>query len=239
MMKLQLKRLIICSIFASAFIIMALRANAFMLPVVDFGSIAKLIDQIEQTKTQTKYIKAQLESLKGNQYQWSNAQALINDLGSVVSRTNGLAYNARDLDKQFRSAYPGYKPPTNYSQQYKENVNLTQNTLNGILQSIGTNAQSFQSDNARLSFLQRQSQSAQGQTQAIQAATQIASETVSQIHLLRQAVIAQSNAETTYFATQIQNEANGRAELEKVIKAGSTTVPPYGHSGHYLASPNF
>jgi P-type conjugative transfer protein TrbJ len=192
-----------------------------------------------QLRQQTQYIQQQLKMLKGDQYQWSNAQPLINHLGSIVNQTNGIAYSAANLHQKFQQAYPGYQAPQDFNQQYKHNINMTQNTLNGVLQSMGASAHDFQSENARLAFLQRQSQRAQGQTQAIQASSQIASEMVSQIQLLRQTVIAQSNAQTAYYATQIQNEASSQAELEKIINSGSTNVPSYGSSGQQLNVPNF
>jgi hypothetical protein len=59
------------------------------------------------------------------------------------------------------------------------------------------------------------------------------------MQLLRQSVMAQSNAQTTYYANQIQNQASGRAEIEKVICGGSQRVPAYGSSGHHLQCPDF
>lgn len=216
----------------------AYSANA-TLPVIDYATLIQLGNQLMQLKQQTQYIQQQIQMLKGDQYQWSNAQGLINNLGSIVNQTNGIAYSASNVNQKFQQAYPGYQAPQDFNQQYKNNVNMTQNTLNGVLQSMGSSAQDFQSENTRLAFLQRQSQSAQGQTQAIQASAQIASEMVSQIQLLRQTVIAQSNAQTAYYATQIQNDASSKAELEKVINSGSTNVPSYGSSGHQLNSPDF
>lgn len=213
-------------------------ANATM-PVIDFAALIQLAEQLAQMKAETQYIQQELQVLQGNQYQWGNAQGLINNLGAVVQQTNGIAYSASNISQKFQQAYPGYQAPQNYSQQYKDNTNMTLNTLNGVLQSVGTSAQDFESENTRLAFLQRQSQSAQGQTQAIQAASQIASETVSQIQLLRQTVIAQTNAQTAYYATKVQNDASRQAELEKVMTAGSTTVPTYGTSGHTLNAPDF
>jgi P-type conjugative transfer protein TrbJ len=209
-----------------------------MLPVIDAASLIQLGNQLMQLKEQTKLIQIQLQQLKGDQYEWSNAQGLINNLGSVVSQTNGISYNASNIDGKFRQAYPGYQPPQNYSQQYKDNSNMTLNTLNGVLQSMGTSSQDFQNENVRLKFLQQQSQNAEGQMQAIQASSQIASEMVSQIQILRQTVIAQSNAQTAYYATQVQKDASERAELDKVISSGSTTMPAYGTSGHPLNPPS-
>lgn len=208
-------------------------------PVIDYAAIAQLTSQLTQLKTQTEYIQQQLKVLDTNQYQWSNAQGLINQLGTIVNQTNGIAYSGKDINQRFQQAYPGYQAPTDFNQQYQNNVNTTQNTLNGVLQSVGANAADFENENKRLAFLQLQSQSAQGQTQAIQASSQIASETVTQIQLLRQITIAQTNAQTAYYATRLQNEASARAEQDEILQGGSRKIVPYGSSGHYLSSPNF
>lgn len=237
MKKSSIKSVFRISIFF-VLIILTLRAQCAM-PVIDVASLIQLGNQLVQLKQQTQYIKQQLDILKDSQYQWSNAQGLINNLGAIVNQTNGLAYSAANLHQKFQQAYPGYQAPQNFNQQYKNNVNTTLDTLNGVLQTIGANAKDFQSENTRLQFLQRQSQHAQSQTQAIQASSQIASELVSQIQLLRQTMIAQTNAQTVYYATQIQNEASSRAELASIINAGSTKVPRYGTSGHPLTVPIF
>lgn len=208
-----------------------------LMPVIDLTAIAQLSSQLSQLEYQTKLISSELQGLNGNQYQWSNVQGVINNLGSVVQQTNGISYSASNIDSRFRQSYPGYQPPENFNQQYKNNSEMTLNTLNGILQSSGMSAQDFENENTRLKFLQAQSQNAQGQTQAIQASSQIASEMVSQIQLLRQTVIAQTNAQAAYYATQVQTEASTRAEQAAVITSGSMNVPAYGSSGHPLNPP--
>lgn len=207
-----------------------------MLAVVDPYAVAQLIKQLIQLKEQTQYIKQQLQVLKSGE--WAKTQDLMNELGGIVNQTNGIAYSATNINQRFRESYPGYREPQDYDKQYQDNVNQTQNTLNGVLQSMGASARDFQNENSRLTFLQHQSQSAQGQTQAIQAGNQISSEMVSQIELLRQTMIAQSNAQTTYYATQIQNEASIRAEQNAILNRGNKQIIPYGTSGNYLEPPN-
>ena len=218
--------------FLIIFFLLPFSANSTGLPVMDVGAIAELFQE-------TSMLKSELEKLKSGQYEWSNAQGLINNLGAAVNQTNSLAYSSSNVNQEFQQAYPGYVPPQNYSQQYQSNANMTLNMLNGVLQSMGSNAQDFQNENSRLKFLQQQSQSASGQMQAIQAATQIASEMVTQQQLLRQTMIAQTNAQAAYYATQVQNDASARAELQQVIQTGSTNVPAYGSSGHQLTTPTF
>lgn len=210
-----------------------------IMPVIDTASLAQLGNQLAELKLQTQSMQQALQTLSGNQYQWSNTQIFMNQLHGAMQTTQGMTYNQEKLSEQFQRAYPGYQAPDQFHQQYQTNVNTTQQTFSGVMQSLSLHAQHFQAENNRLTFLQQQAQNAKGQTQAIQASTQIASEMVSQQQLLRQTVMAQSNAQTAYYANQLQSEASSRAELESVIHHGSTQIPAYGSSGHALASPEF
>lgn len=209
-----------------------------MLPVVDIAAIAQLANQLGQLKQQAQYLKLTLKQLGHGQFSWGDTQALMGRLEQLTDQTTGAANDAMRLDKQFRDLYPGYQASLHFSEAYKNNVNTALKKLNGVSQALHASADNFNTENLRLRFLQQQAEQAQGQTQAIQAASQLTSETVSQIQLLRQSVLAQSQAQVAFYATQIQKEASTQAELEKVLKAGSTTLPLYG-SGHALSVPNF
>lgn len=184
-------------------------------------------------------LEKQLDALKGldpSQYQWSDAQAKINELGRIIQQNNALAYNAQNLDEQFKKLYPGYVTSHNYSEHYQKITATTLNTLNQVLQSIGANAQDFENESSRLDFLQRQASSAKGQTQAIQAAAQIASEQVTQTQLLRQTVMAQSNAQTAYYAAETQKEAAMEANMQKIFSNNNTDLAQDG-AGHTIWTP--
>jgi P-type conjugative transfer protein TrbJ len=204
------------------------------LPVIDFSALIQLRYQVEQLTEQTKYVRMELQQLDDAQYQWSDVRVLINHLAAIIQQMHGIAYNAANINQQFQQTYPGYQAAQDFSQQYKNNTNTTLNTLNGVLQSVGSSAQNFQNESIHLAYLQQQVQSAAGQTQAIQASTQIVAEIAAQLQLLRQAVIAQTNAQTAYYALQVQHAASSKAELEKIIRAGSTDIPEYGTSGYIL-----
>ncbi len=210
-----------------------------MLPVIDVAAIAQLGNQLTQLKIQTQSIQQTLQTLSGDQYQWSQVQPLLNQLGDIMQKTHGLSFKAEQIDAAFKQSYPGYQPPVNFSEQYKNNVNTAQNTFNGVLQSLGMSAAHFQDENKRLAFLQRQAQRAQGQTQAIQASSQISSELVSQLQLLRQTVMAQTQAQTAYYATVVQQEASSQAEFERLMQSGSVDIPSYGSSSEALEMPEF
>lgn len=210
-----------------------------MLPVIDFAALAQLGNQLAELRVQTQTIQQTVQTLSGDQYQWGNNQLLINQLGSALENTHGLAYSASRWDEQFKQAYPGYVAPAQWNQQYQANVNTAQHTFAGTLHSLGLSAQHFATETNRLVFLQHQVQHAQGQTQAIQASAQMSSEIATQLQLLRQTTMAQTNAQTAYYATQVQDEASRRAQCAAIVKAGATTMPPYGTSGYALTLPAF
>ena len=233
--------------FLVVFLILIMPKFAFaQLAVFDAASFAKLVAQYNQMVAQAQilqqqatYLHQELTTLNSGQYQWSNAQSLINQLGGLVNQSNSLSYNAQNISGQFTAQFPGYQAPQNFNQQYSQNVNTTMNTLNGDLQSVGMSSQDFTNENSRLSFLQNQVTSAQGQTQAIQASAQISSEMVTQLQLLRQVLMTQTNAQTAYFAEQLQNQASSQAQFNQIINAGSTSVPAYGSSGNFVKVPSF
>lgn len=197
-------------------------------------SEAHLLISTTQLIEQTSQLATELKQLNPQDYQWSNAQNLINNLGNTVNQTNSLAYSADNIGAKFAQMNPGYVPADDYSSQYKNNTATTLNTMNGVLQSLGTSAKDFENENSRLAFLQSKAQSSEGQLQAIQAASQIASENVSQLQLLRQTITAQANSETAYHANKLQNEASAKATLDSVINAGSTEMKGYGTSGDVI-----
>ena len=192
---------------------------------------AQVALSLTELTEQTAQLATELKALDPNNYQWSNAQNLINELGTIVNQKDSLAYSADNIGTKFTQMFPGYVPPEDFSSMYKSNTNSTLNTLNGSLQSLGSSAKDFESENSRLAFLQTQAQNSKGQLQAIQASAQISSEVVSQLQLLRQTVTTQANAETAYHANKLQSEASAKAKLDSVINAGSTEIMPYGTSG--------
>jgi len=183
--------------------------------------LGKELDNLIQ---QVAYTKQELERLDSNN--WNTAQSTITQLGNQINQSNTLAYSAGNIDSNFRKVFPGYQTNTgtSYTDQYHNIVDTTQNTLNSILQAMGSSAADFENENSRMQLLQTQSQNAVGQTQAIQAASQIASTQVEQLQLIRQTMIAQTNAQTAYYAAQTQKEANSTKAIDTMLKDSSHDI---------------
>jgi P-type conjugative transfer protein TrbJ len=186
-----------------------------------------MVEQLTTLKKQAKDIDKQLKDmdrqvakLTNSKYDWHGIQNELKNLGDIIAQTQGIAYSAQKLDHAFSASFPGYQSKQQYLTQYQNIINTTQNTLNGVLQSVSLAAKDFETTGKRINDLKRASESAVGATSAIQAASQIAIEQIEQLQLLRQALIAQTNAQTVYYAAQTQKEASSKAELDAIVAKG-------------------
>lgn len=225
--------------FLSLFFLLIASVKTFAVGalVFDPSVFARLGSEAVQLENQLNVLKQQLAAIKQlnpKQYQWSNVQNLINQLGSSIEEAKGISYSAKNVSKKFKDTFPGFVSNQKFDEQYQNVTNNTLNTLNGVLSALNKSSNNFQNENARLSFLQSQEKSAVGQTQAIQAAAQIASEQVSQLQLLRQAIMAETTAQSAYYANQVQVDASSKAEFKKVLLSGKINSQPIGHSGNEI-----
>lgn len=209
------------------------------LPVIDLAAVAQLANQLTQLKTETKYLEQELRALKPDQYKWSDIKTSMNNIDEILKHVDGLGVAATDINEQFKTYFPGYQYRKEVLSSYKKMVNKTQNTLNGVLQSANILMKEYNHEKDRLQFYREKIQAADGQMKVLQTSAQITLEIVSQLELMRQAVVTQINAQTVFNAQQLQNMVDAKENLEKVIDAGSTTVPRYGSSGSTLTMPDF
>lgn len=187
----------------------------------------KMIEQLTTLKEQAEgiakeliYMDKQVQKLVNSKYDWGGVQKDLTNLSDIISQMQGIAYSAEDLDKIFTETFPGYQSKQNYIKQYEEIITKSQNTLNGVLHLVNKVSEDFTKVEKRLNDLKEASESAVGETSAIQAASQIAIEQVEQTELLRQTVMAQANAEAVYYAAELQKEASVKADLDAVVAKG-------------------
>jgi type IV secretion system protein TrbJ len=197
----------------------------------EVGQLGDMLKQLSSISTQLDELAKHTELLNQElarltNLDWDSASSKITELNGIVNQTDTLAYSASDIDTHFRELFPGYQSnsSTKYSDQYQEIVKNTQNTLNSILRSMNSSASNFSQEQGKLDQMQSAVADADGQTKAIQAASQISSEEVSQLQLLRQTVIAQTNAQTVYYAEQVQKQANSDAALNDALNNSYSKV---------------
>ncbi len=143
----------------------------------------------------------------------------------MIDQEQALAYQAADIDSLFRQRFPGYRPVTDWAQEYELWTQTTLDTLRGTLNAAGVHAANFATEQARIQALQAMSDSAAGRMQALQVGTMMAAEQLQQLVQLRQVILAQMNAQNVYMANQTNKDAQQDATESQWIRNGVNHLP--------------
>ncbi|KTD03996.1 conjugal transfer protein TrbJ [Legionella geestiana] len=193
--------------------------------------------QIDQYKNQVNQYQNMLDNTRSlTSFEWDNANSIINNL---LESTNTIDYY-----KQEAGSLQGYLDRFQ-SQEYYQNTacfngsgqcsaeelrkikqarlasSVAEKRANdAMLKGIDKQQQSLKADSAKLRTLQSQAQSAEGQKQALQAASQLASQQNHQLMQIRGLLMAQQNAQAVKDAASADKEAIQAAGDER-FRAGS------------------
>jgi P-type conjugative transfer protein TrbJ len=203
-------------------------------PVEDFLTEANTLQQvvkdaimIQNQLTQLQYEATNLKTLGGQN--WDDPQQALQQLANSVQQTNGMVYTSNNIDSQYKQIFPGYnaQATSNYSQNYQSWSQTTNNTLNGVLDEINMSYQQAQQEEQLNQQLSQQAQNTQGRMQAIQLGNTIAAEQIAQIQKLKTILMAQTNAQTAYYAYQTQKDTAQQQSMDAMVKNASDVFPSY------------
>ena len=182
-------------------------------------TIEQTLKQAQMVANQLQQINMQIRNLANIPNGiWSNVMSQLGALTSVVQQGQALAYTLSNLDTVFRLRYPGYIPPTNYPQQYKQWSEGTLDGIRGALRAANLQSNQFATESAVLDQLKTMSNNATGRMQALQVGNMIAMQQVQQTQKLRQLFMAQMQAENGYLATKQQDEAASKAAADAFFR---------------------
>lgn len=188
------------------------------------NQVSEYKTQVDQYNNQLQQYQNMLDNTKSlNSYQWDNANSVINNL---LESTNTIDYYKQEagslqgyLDRFQSQEYYQKTPCFNDSGQCstQELKKINQNRLtasvaekranDAMIKGIDKQQQSLKDDSIKLHTLQSQAQSAVGQKQALQAATQLASNQSHQLLQIRGVLLAQQNAQAVKDASAANKEA--------------------------------
>ncbi|WP_367607883.1 P-type conjugative transfer protein TrbJ [Legionella sp. W05-934-2] len=212
-------------------------ANWFQNAKMIVNQASDLRYQIDQYKNQVAQYQTMLQNSKSlTSYQWDNADSIINNL---LETTNTIDYYKQEagsmqgyLDKFQSAEYYQKLPCFNGSGkcspaerkkiiQNKMSASVAQKRANdAMLKGIDKQQQNLKKDSEKLKKLQTQAQSAEGQKQALQAASQLASHQTNQLLQIRSLMVAQQNAQAVRDASNTNKEAIVEAGDER-FRAGT------------------
>ena len=210
-----------------------------MLPVVDAGAIAQAVKQVSQGVEEINHLKAQVDAqmnmLKSIGPNYTSILPSMNsDLASILSSASGIGYSASDVQTLLQSVYPdaptiaGLSPSdlTNALQAWH---NTTNQSLQTALQTQQRIAQAQPSMQGAVTNALGASQSAAGQTSAIQATNQLLATVSAQLTQLQAILTTQARA--VELAQQQQLTDATAAETTAEAAAQNFNTPPPAPSG--------
>lgn len=169
--------------------------------------IAHQITQIENQLAQYQTMLQNLERLP--QSIWGDAVSDLNRLQQLVAQGEGIAFSMSGLDDVLKQRFPsfdefarGLADGQDFSSQYADWSQTNRDTIAGTLAGAGLTAEQFQTEAQTMTQLQRQSETAVGQMQALQVGHSIASQQVDQMQKLRGLVAQQSTMMGTWYQSE-------------------------------------
>jgi P-type conjugative transfer protein TrbJ len=193
--------------------------------------------QVDQYKNQVNQYQNMLANTKSlTSFEWDNANSVINNL---LESTDTIDYYKQEagslqgyLDRfQSQEYYQKTSCFNDSGQCSAEDLRKIKQTRlassvaekranDAMIKGIDKQQQSLKADSAKLRTLQSQAQSAEGQKQALQAASQLASQQNHQLMQIRGLLMAQQNAQAVKDAAAADKEAIQSAGDER-FRAGS------------------
>ena len=193
--------------------------------------------QVDQYKNQVNQYQNMLENTKSlTSFEWDNDNSVINNL---LESTDTIDYYKQEagslqgyLDRFQSQEYYQKTACFNGSgqcsaeelrkiKQARLSASVAEKRANdAMLKGIDKQQQSLKTDSTKLRTLQSQAQSAEGQKQALQAASQLASQQNHQLMQIRGLLMAQQNAQAVKDAAAADKEAIQSAGDER-FRAGS------------------
>ena len=198
--------------------------------VSDPLSYTYYVSQISQAVEQTLQLKQQFENLQQqleaqnlmtmglDAVEWEDVTAHFMQLSQLTDVGQAVSYAMGDVAEQFNTTYPGYSAPEHYAASYQQWNRATLDAIRNSFTSAGLQHNEFATESAKLHTLANLSQSAKGQTQAIQAGNLIANHLATQLQKLRHLTMSQLQAQNAYMAYEVNKDAASDAVFDRLFR---------------------
>jgi P-type conjugative transfer protein TrbJ len=218
----------------AAFTAASTSANAMV--VYDPAAVAQAIKQVAQGVQEISHLKAQvaaqvnmLKSLKDNYA--SILPSMNSDLASILSSASGIGYGASDVQTLLDSVYPDAPKiaglsPTDLANALQTWHDTTNQSLQTALQTQQKIAQQQPLMQSAVASALGASQSASGQTSAIQATNQLLATVSAQLTQLQAILTTQARAVELAQQQQQADAATGLTSSDQAIASFHDPAPP-------------
>lgn len=188
-------------------------------------------------ENQARQVKAQVDSIKQNfvslkNYEWRDLAQSLQQVDQISEEGKALSYSMKNIDSQFKQRFPDFNNSSgtklDFSKTYDTWKTTTLDTIQKSFKSIGVNTGDLKDETRLVNKLKTQGQTAKGRMQIMQTSTEIAAENLNQMQKLQRTIAAQANAQNTYMAKNVSEEAYEDAVVNNMIE--KMKVEPKDHS---------
>lgn len=188
----------------------------FMQQLNGVASNLNEVRQLQQQLEQLRNMAQNTEGLTGGS--WDQANAAITRLNALLQDGQSLAASASNYDQLFKSRFPGYEPQRNYSTSYETWNQTTRDSVLGAMRVANMQVRGMKNEDQALALLRSAASSAGGQKAALDAGNQIALAQINQLQQLRELMVAQMQAQSTYIASNAQAEAAQSMSIREAVR---------------------
>jgi len=204
--------------------------------IVDVDSFAnatrtlKMIDQqIQQLQNEAQMLRNQALNLARTEFpDLAGLTGRMKEIGQLIQQAQGVAFQVRQVDEQFRELYPDFDPrvaANAIAAQAKARLDTAMAGFRHTMKVQADIAENVEADVATLTRLSERSQNAAGGLQAVQATNQLLALTAKQQLQIQQLLAAQFRAEATDAARRAQAELDAHATTTKFLGSGTAYTP--------------
>ena len=152
----------------------------------------------------------------------------LDQMNGLMSQARSLAYNVNNLQSQFSTLFPIYGADVTQRQLFSDAQTRWQASVNTFQHTMAVQSEvvsGIAGDQAQLSALVGQSQSAIGALQAMQVTNQLLALQSKQLAATQALLSAGGRAQSTETMRQVEDEEAGRAEWQRFWGNGVSYTP--------------
>ena len=208
--------------------------------VVDPRAIAQAIRQVSQQLQQIQELQAQLTNQAAMLQKLGTdvtgpLQSITSQATGLLQQAQGIGYNSQNVAQQYNQVYPTNMQGMGFAQVIQALAGWQTNSRQTLQQAMATQNQIVQAQPATAYAVNgavAASQSAAGQTAAIQATNQLLAALSTQLTQLQTILITQGRAEQTAASQAQAAQAAGDAEHQRVFHGATPAAIGVNNTGH-------
>jgi P-type conjugative transfer protein TrbJ len=182
--------------------------------------------QLVQIRYQVQQLNAQLQAMrKLASPPWRDIRVTESALNTAMQQGNALTYVLRNAGQQFGNTFPVNRQIKDWPSEEQSQNGRTVATMRATLDANQAQNSTIPTGLDRLTQMKAAVGQVQGHEQALELQNTATVFNGEELMLLRQAVMAQSNAQAVYFGSQANAEIQRDASIRNTM-AGFAATPP-------------